>query len=187
MEYTYRKSAFEKPRTYALDENALVIRGEDMSTQSIPYNDIVFVNLVYTPTRSNSNLYMAIIKSNSAKKIKISNQEYVKLATFENRSKDYVKFIKAFHEKLFQFRMGIKFKKGVGTGLFILYMAIFWISGLVFLGCSGGSFYVGQWIMGIIFFLATLLNLRLSLQYKKKNKPGVYDPKRIPTKILPSV
>jgi hypothetical protein len=184
MKYSYRKSAFDKEKSYELTQSGIKVVDHKGNESLTAYSDITEINPSFVSTKNNS-FYQCKIKVSSGPELLFKSQHYKGLANFENRNEDYTAFIKGLHKIVNATNLNIKFKKGIGTIAYILSMVIFVITGLLFPITSVFLLIGGQIVYGGIGALVSVLLIFRMINFSKKNKPGSYSADALPDNLLP--
>lgn len=185
MKYSYRKSAFEKEKSYELTQTGIKVVDHEGNESLTAYSDIIEVNPSFVSTKNNS-FYQCKVKMSTGPELLFKSQHYKGLANFENRNEDYSEFIKGLHKILNANNFNMKFKKGVSPIAYILSMVVFIIAGLLFPIMSIFLLIGGQVVYGGIGVLASALLIYRMLNYTKRNKPGTYLANAVPGSLLPT-
>lgn len=184
MIYSFRKSAFEKEKSYKLTKDGIQITDHNGSVSLAKYADILQVNLSFVSTKHNS-FYQCELKLKTGSGLLLKSQHFAGIANFEDRNADYAKFISGLHEILNASGLNIKYKKGISSLGYFASMAVFIIAGILFPIVSIGMLIGGQIIFGALgVFVSIMLFLRMK-KYMKKNKPGTYTPDQLPETLIP--
>jgi len=184
MNYSFRKSAFEKEKSYELTQDGIKITDHEGIVSLVKYADILQVNLSFVSTKHNS-FYQCDLKLKTGSSLLFKSQHYAGIANFEDRSADYSDFINGLHKILNASGLGIKYKKGISSVGYYASMAVFIIAGILFPIVSIGMLIGGQIIFGALgVFVSIMLFLRMK-KYMKKNKPGEYTPDQLPETLIP--
>ena len=171
--YNNRISALTKEKTYQLTDIGLGDEGGMWK-----FDDINRVELKFTPTKHYGGIYQCIVHSHFGKAI-ISNRKYLSPANFSYQNEEFNGFIRALHEKLANVE-GIEFRRGLSKSSFYTQLvAMLIIMPLVI----SVMLAFGQLIIAGLMLLIVLIRL---VPFFKKNKPGNYDPRNIPDRLLPS-
>ncbi|MFY0650532.1 MAG: hypothetical protein JXQ96_00795 [Cyclobacteriaceae bacterium] len=184
MKYSFRKSAFDKDKTYELTQTSISITDHEGRTTDTPYSDIETVNLQFVSTKNNS-FYQCELKLKNGSKILLKSQHYKGIANFEDRKEEYSLYISGLHKILNASKLDIKYKKGISPVAYFLSMAIFILTGFLFPIIAIVMLIGGQLLFGLAgLFVGIMLILKM-LKYAKKNKPGTYSPDDLPESLLP--
>ena len=184
MIYSFRKSAFEKEKSYELTQDGIKITDHEGAVSLVKYSDILQVNLSFVSTKHNS-FYQCDLKLNAGNNLLFKSQHFAGIANFEDRGTDYANFITGMHKILNAAGLNIKYKKGISSLGYFASMAVFIIAGIIFPIVSIGMLIGGQIIFGIVgIFVSIMLFLRMK-KYMKKNKPGAYTPDLLPQTLIP--
>lgn len=185
MEYAFRKSAFEKEKTYALIKEGIEVTDHEGSKTLWKYLDIVQVKTSYGASKNNS-FYQCVLKMANGTSLLLKSQHYRGIADFEDRNETYSAFVQGLHKLLALANPHVEYKKGIGLIGYIASMIIFIVAGLFLPIFSIGALIAGSLFYGIVGILASLFLILKMVTYSKKNKPGKYAPDNIPAKLLPT-
>ena len=183
MIYHYRRNATEPTTSLTPGDLALdVVRGTVRTP--IPYAEITRVRLVYNPSRINTARFECHIYHRGGDKLVITSTSFTGFGRYENQQAAYRECIEAIHERLGTLK-GIDFISGdtpkrywsslgcAGTGLMGTLLVLF-VAGLI-----------TKLAVDVAVLVVLVLTVPWMLKYAKVNKPGAYDPKEIPTDLLP--
>ncbi|MEQ9285262.1 MAG: hypothetical protein RIG77_00050 [Cyclobacteriaceae bacterium] len=186
MKYSFRKSAFEKEKSYELTTDGIRIVDHEGKESLVEYTAILRVNPAFVSTKSNS-FYQCTLKLKNGESVLLKSQHYVGLANFEDRNESYVNFVKGLHKILSTANPGIEYKKGIGKLAYLASMLLFVIAGVAFPIVAIAMLIGGQLLYGGIALLASILLIFRMINYSKRNKPGTYTPDALPDTLLPSL
>lgn len=185
MEYTLRKWALEKEKTYGLTKEGIEVADHEGNKTLYPYSDMVLVHTSYTASKNNA-FYQCKLKMGDKSSILLKSQHYRGLADFEDRNEEYSAFIQGLHKLLALANPDVTYKKGIGIVGYIASVIIFIITGVLFLPLiSISALFTGNMLYGIVGIIASIFLIIKMVKYTKKNKPGKYTPDSIPTNLLP--
>lgn len=172
MQYTNRLDFRQENITYELTE-----AGIDSNVGLLPFKDITEIHLSYEPTKNYGNIFKCAITAKN-RSLTLSNRRYISIGNFEYHSEQYSAFITTLHAQLSY--QSAQFTRGKSKSRYWLEIPIVIISFtiLTMLISSFGTIY-----MGLSFLAISLYKL---IPYYKLNYPGTYDPKQIPTNLLPT-
>jgi hypothetical protein len=181
--YHARHDVLEPACTFRLTVTGLSIDAGG-PVQVLPYSEISRVGLRFFPTRVQTNRFECLIDARS-RTLKIGNEFYRGIASFDDRSAEYRIFVTELCRRLAAAQPDTEFFAGRAAWAlaleygFLLLMALFlgWI-----LWLTGGTFRFLIWVkLAIVaFFLPTLV------RYVKRNRPVRFDPRAIPEDVLPA-
>lgn len=185
--YTHRLSALTKLREYRLTNDALIYKDENSSPVTIPYGIFSKVTAEFAPSRVQPNRYFLHLYGSNNGKIDITNTHFAGIGDLEDRSKAYVPFAIALHNKILVNNPAINFEKATTWGgyffsiiIVLFLLCIVAVAGFLFV--VSGLFWVTLIKLALIVYYFPSL-----IRYVKRNKPGKYDPLNLNQEILPSV
>lgn len=182
--YTFKKSLFEKERTYELAEDGLTISEDGQMIRFIPFADVRSVRLYYKPGRYNNFNYVCEIDYKGGAHL-ISSSHYVSLGNFENRNRFYSPFIQTFIKKINQKNPSAQLVAGHSQIRYFLYLLI--SIGSIFL--IGFSLFLFPIVMGGFLLILRILFIvylgYYTLIMMKKNVPKKIVRGIIPEKAIP--
>ncbi len=180
MNYTFRKSAFEKPCTWTITAQGLLYESHPEGHQYlIPYKSITFVRLQFQPYhRYRHNNYRCRIKSTLGIS-DILSTSYVDFSKFTDQAETYTAFIKALLALLRKENPNCKLYSGQTTqafygNLILLLISVFtlcWLS--LFLPLQGKLVGIG------LLLIAAWSYLRMSFVVNLPRKIGGDIPKYV--------
>jgi len=178
MIYTYKKSFTDTETTYELCEEKMTIKNPDY-LMTIAYDQIKCVRLRYNYSRSKNNEFFCRIILREGKSIEFSNKYYSGFAKFYDQSEEFNKFVKRLHQNLVTYKKNIVFIGGItNRGYFTKFALIFLIIiGLTILLYS---------LIGTFGIILPLIFLGRVFYYFHRNKPIIYEPGKVPERLLPS-
>lgn len=185
LRYNYRKSALEKEKTYELTKDGIEVTELNKPSTITAYEEITEVNLSYAPTKY-ATVYQCSVKADRSHGFLLKSHHFAGLADFEDRSTEYVSFVKGLHKILHVKAPGAKFRKGIKPAAYVFSMIMFGIAGLVFPLMTILALFFGNYISGGIGVIACLFLFLKMRSYMKKNKPGTYSPQELPESLLPT-
>ncbi len=186
MEYTFRKSAFEKEKTYTLTKEGIEVTDHEGAKYLYEYVNVIEVKTSYAASKNNS-FYQCAVKMANGASLLLKSQHYRGLADFEDRNEAYSVFVTRFHNLLAAANPLVVYKKGIGLVGYIASMLIFVIAGLILPIISIGALFTGSLLYGIVGILASIFLMIKMVRYARKNKPGKYAPNDIPGNLLPGI
>ena len=185
MEYAFRKSAFEKEKTYVLTKDGIEVSDPDGPKTVYKYADIEQVNTSFAASKNNS-FYQCRLKLTNGLSLSLKSQHYRGIADFEDRDEAYSTFVTRLHKLLAVSNPHVVYKKGIGMIGYIASMLVFTIAGLLLPIGSIAALITGSILYGVIGVIASILLILRMVKYTRKNKPGKYSPDNIPKTLLPS-
>lgn len=186
MKYSFRKSAFEKEKSYELTKEGIKVVDHEGKESLVEYTAILRVNPAFVSTKSNS-FYQCTLKLKNGESVLLKSQHYVGLANFEDRNEPYVNFVKGLHKILSTANPDIEYKKGIGRIAYLASMLLFVIAGIAFPIVAIAMLIGGKWLYGGIALVSSVLLIFRMVNYSKRNKPGTYMPDAMPDTLLPSL
>ncbi len=183
MEYIQRLHHFRSTRTWYLTEDHIGWSDEDGVTSQIQYRNINKVRMRYEPSRFETNRFSLIFYSPAEHKI--TNIHYNGVMDFADQSKDFVPFVRAFHEKLSTANARTRYSAGSTNTAYV--MNILLTAFILFTLLAVGFYLINIGFIAIATakFVLILVFLPVIFSLLKKNKPRTYDPRNIPPDILP--
>ena len=183
--YRLRASAFVKPRTYRLTEDALAWEEDGQKPDGVPYGEISEVRLAFAPTRVATNRYRAQIIFRQGGMAELFNMDYRGFADFAEHNAEYVAFLTELHRRLAERGKAVVFRQGNSVGAYIgnvaltvfIFMAI--AVAFVMLFSWGGPWVAVAKLAIVLFFVPVLI------RYIRRAKPATYDPLALPADALP--
>lgn len=185
MIYRYRRSALEPETTLAIEDGALrVTRNEAADVWPLP--DIALVRLSFNPSRFDLARYQCRLIRRGGEKLVVTSTSFVGFGRFENQRDGYRDFIAALHQAMIDGgAVGARFMRGDSPKRY-------WSS----LGCAGAGLLmllVALLVTGFIFIPAVaaaklvvlLVTIPWCVKYARVNRPADYDPRSIPSELLP--
>ena len=185
LEYTQRPNLFRKTRTYSLSPRGLEWEEEGAEGEQLDFGDIEAVELKYTPTRYERNLYRLRIRHRGGGQTDLTNGHYLRFASFEDRSPTFVPFVREFHRALAKANPSVCYRRGMSRTGRTWASAACLLGGLILLAVAAYGVSTGHSSLSfasLFLFLAATLVLR---SYFAKNRPGIYDPLELPEELLP--
>jgi hypothetical protein len=186
MEYSTRRTLFEKEKRYLLRDDALEVVDEGGATVTVPYADIAEVSLAYLPSRYHSRIYRCLVRTRTGAKIPILNTHMAGFAKFEDRSAAWSPFVRELHRRLVPRAGSIRFRVGVGAAMWgcMVFALVLLVAAAVAVGAlmSKGAELTGSAMVKIAVLVVLL---PLGVAYLRKNRPKSYDPAQPPADLLP--
>lgn len=181
--YHHIPHAFSGQVSYTVGDSVLEIGGDE--AQSIGYDSISTIILQYDPTRIELNRYITTIVHTNGK-IEITNSSYVSFGEFHEHNEAYCEFIEALHEKASEVNPNISYHQGTTkiNYIFSIFISVFIVVVLLF-----AIFYsFSHQFMGLVAVkvIVLLFSFPYLITYIKNNRPQPYDPKQIPSEVLPN-
>lgn len=186
MLYATRNDAFSPARTFELAAQGVVVDSPDKAKREIPFRDIVGIELAFAPTRPERNRYRCGLLLQKGETIEFFNRTYRGVYDFHDTSAEYVAFVRALHEAVAQRNPACRFAAGVSGGRYALNVAA-----LVFAALVVAVALVCFLLIGLVWVVAVKLILiafyaPAALRWLKRNQPRTYDPRAIPSELLPT-
>jgi hypothetical protein len=179
--YQFRKSLFEKEKTFVISDNAIIIKTA-LTSESISFKDVIKINLMHVPGFRNSpEQYICDIYSRDKGKTRFGNQSFKGFGSFENRYESYKKFVLKLHEILD--KKTISYESGSNS--YSIMLIVFSILLILIGGLSIVGFYLGKLTMGFVMLFGFLLFGFFIRNMLKSLKKSFYNPLDIPIELLP--
>jgi len=186
--YTHRRNALEPEKTVEIDGDALVLREGAAAERRVPLVNIERIRIAFEPTRVQDTLYTCRIwiKGRSSPFTVLHSQSYRGFADFEPHDLAYRGFVEALNAAVAERNPGAKFEAGASSwgyaaniGVLVLgAMALAWV--LLLTGGEGWS------AITITKALLILAMIPLGIAWVRANRPRSYDPRAIPTNVMPT-
>lgn len=183
--YKCRPDLFRTEITYSCDENSFSWSDEKGNSYKIEYKDIYSIRLLFAPSRVNKNQYVIEITDTKGILTKIKNIHFKGVANFEDKSNDYNNFVIELNKNIYKIKPNVIFITGINSGKYYFYLILLGFSFLVLFASLLFMISFGIVWIAIAHILAILYLIPLSKKFMKKNKPGKFDPLKIPDNILP--
>ena len=187
VEYSHRHSFLTNIRTYKLGKKALFWQEGEGVEQYLPYGDIISVEGLFNPSRVQGNRYLLRLKTRSLGNIDITNTSYKSYGEFEEHNQTYLPFVESLHKKINEESPATRFIKGISQAGYvasiitaILLLIVLLVAGYFFLTNGLITVVIIKTIFIIIYYPSLI-------RYIKSNKPGVYDPLKLPHEIFPHI
>ncbi|NWF35887.1 hypothetical protein [Mariprofundus sp. KV] len=185
--YTHRNSLIHENRTYRIGDDALSWQDDNKSGERLLYSDIHSVEAQFAPSRVQSNRYLMRLRTRNNGKIDITNTTYKGIGDFEELNESYVPFVSELHRKIAEMNPAAAFKQGSSWAGYLVAIVVTIALVLVIIGAGVFFLTAGMvWVAAIKLAILIFFFPRL-LRYVKRNKPGSYDPLKLPADILPDV
>jgi len=185
--YRSRAHAFVPERTYRLTEDALTWEVEGKPLDGVHYDEISEVRLAYAPTRFAQNRYRAQVIFRAGGMAEFFNTTYRGPGVFPEQNIEYVAFLAALHEVLAMHGRDVRYRQGnsiaayVGNWLLVTFIAVMLAVVAVMLFAWGGT-----WLV-IVKLVVVAALIPVLIRYMKNARPGDYDPRAIPSEVLPKL
>ena len=177
MKYYNRNSAITQLQVLEILDSKLQISNEQgQVVDSFYYDEIVKVNLLYSPTRINWRNHQTTVFCKNGKKLIFRNYRYKGLANFEEQTEVYEQFVNLLFSKLSH--SSVKFITGFKKPNYILYI-IFMIVMALFMSALTVIMFLQRdnTANAVISIFASLLIWYLAFKVSIIYKPGKYNPK----------
>lgn len=184
--YTFRRSAYQKPRTYELTDQGISISQENRQIALIRYDKIESLRLYYKPERFKTFNYACTVKYIGGS-YSIFSVNYEGIGNFSDQKSTYVPFVESFVEDVFKNHPQIKVYGGMSPAKYWLYLLLILMTFFILLL----SFVFFPYIEPITFILRLIFILYLfyySYKMMKNGKPRVISEMAdIPDNVLPKI
>jgi hypothetical protein len=184
--YTFRKSAIEKPQHWELTEQGLLHAQQGRREILTPYAEIQNIRLLYLPNnRYRLNNYCCKITMANKTVHDINSCTYQSFATFGDQAETYIPFVKELVQKVKAANPGCKILAGqtpfayYGNIVFVVVAVTFVFLLFSWLPVDYGKFYI---IIKLILIAYMGIYLAKSIRV---NKPKQLDGTEIPDTVLP--
>jgi len=185
MPYTTRNDALTQKQTFAVEGDHLTITPTNGSPMRVPLDEIAQVWLAYQPTRDEAQRFTCTLVTKAGAKLPFTNREYRGILDFVRHDAEYTAFVREIHHALRR-RKDVAYHGGVGAARHALG------AGCLVLGLVTALIAVAVVLASMGFVLIAVLKLVLigvltprALRWVSRNKPSTYDPRSIPTELLP--
>lgn len=186
MLYRTRNDAFSPAQTFELKPQGVVLGSTGKTTFEIPFQDIARVELAFAPTRPERNRYRCGLTLRGGETIEFFNRTFRGIHDFQDTSAEYVAFVRALHEAVAAHHPACRFAAGVSGGRYALNMAALGFAALVLAVALVCFLLIGLvWVAAVKLLLIAFFT-PASLRWLKRNKPRTYDPRAIPSELLPT-
>jgi hypothetical protein len=179
VEYTFKNNSAEKPLTVILGEFSLSFQADGKEIL-IPYANILSVRLKKSGRR-----FVTIIKPADQPELQISNQYCDSINQLENRSSQYVTFVRVLHFHLKEKSMAYYV---CGNNLQNILLAscasVIMAFGFTY---AIDSFKLNPFNNNITALILSLLSISLIAITNWGHFPNVYKPENIPLQFLPTI
>lgn len=177
MEYTFKNSHAEKPITLVLSEYSITVR-TDGREKIIPYGDIQSVCL-----KRSGRKFFTIIKATNQPEIYISNHYWLSGNETDDKSREYVTFIRVLH---FHLRTKSQAYYVCGNNL----RPIFFAAGFSIIAAFGISYTLENFQLNpfnsmVTSLILSTLGIFVIALLNTGRFPKVYIPENIPLQFLP--
>lgn len=193
-EYLARTSVLTRLSLFRIDGGVLTITPQNSEAkpgeppavpEAIPLSHVTELRLRFFPTRVQTNRYECLVRLRDGLVIKLTNEEYRGVLTFHDRSGEYVRFVRALSLAVAAANPAAKFLTGrpwlpqlLEWGFLAAMVAL-----LAFVLLSVGKIELHSFV--IVKALLVVAFIPLLVQYARKNRPRVYDPRAVPEQVLP--
>lgn len=181
--YLFRKSTFDKEKTFALLPNGLSIQEEQLPEKLIAYSSIRSIRLSYVPDRMRTNNYQCHIETDKDIYLLMS-WSYVSLANFKEDKENYKAFILELIARVHAANPRVLLLSGRPRGAYygsIFFMALAFIVLAILFAKLSAAISGISWLKLVLL----LLMIPLAISYIKKNKPGNFSAAAVPPSLLP--
>lgn len=181
--YRFRKSTFEKEKTFSLLPNGLSIQEEQLPEKVIAYSSIRSIRLCYMPDRMRTNNYQCHIETDKDK-LQLMSWSYVSLANFKEDKENYRALVLELIARVHAANPRVLLLSGRPRGAYygsIFFMAVAFIVLAILFSKLGASISGLSWLK----LALLLLMIPLAISYIKKNKPGNFSAAAVPPSLLP--
>jgi hypothetical protein len=188
MQYSFRTSILESEKTYRLTPEGITISSEGAEPELVRYDEVRALNVQFNGDMHGVSRYRCMLRTDK-KKIALTNAHYVSLGNFQQRDRDYSRFVAALHIQLQPYADRIRFTQGSGVMyysalLFAIVMPPMFAVGLYLLVMKGDSLtFSGRHSLFVMPFLLTLLVIPVL----RKGRPKLYSGKQLPQSFLPAL
>lgn len=179
MEYTFKNDLSEKPITVVLGEYSLSLQ-MDGREMTIPYANILSIRLKRSGKR-----FVTVIKPADQPEVQISNQYVYSNNQYENRSAQYVTFVRVLHFHLKEKSMAYYV---CGNSLQNILLASC-ASVIIAFGLSYAidAIQLNPFNNNITALIFSLISMALIAIVNWGHFPNVYKPENIPLQFLPTL
>jgi hypothetical protein len=183
-EYRSRHDVLEQARTFRLGEAGLLIADDAGPPAVLAYAEIRQVRLRFFPTRVQTNRFECLVDA-PGRTLKFSNEFYRGIASFDDQSASYRKFVTALCRRVAAANPRATFltgRDGWVLGLewsFLLLMALL-LGWILWITDSPLGWLIWVKLGLIVVFLPTLW------RYFKRSRATRFDPQAIPEDVLPA-
>ena len=179
VEYTFKNSLSEKPVTVVLSEYALSYQCDGKETL-IPYANILSVRL-----KRSGKKFVVIIRPADQPEVQISNHYVVESNQTEDRSPQYVTFVRVLHFHLREKSMAYYV---CGNNLQNILLAACGLVIVAFgLSYTMDSFQLNPFNSNITALILSFLSIAIIAIVNWAHFPNVYKPENIPSQFLPAI
>lgn len=181
--YRFRKSTFDKEKTFTLQPNCLNIQQADAAEKNIAYNRVRSIRLSYVPDRMRTNNYQCSIETDKDK-LQLMSWSYVSLANFKEDKENYRALVLELIARVHAANPRVLLLSGRPRGAYygsIFFMAVAFIVLAILFSKLGASISGLSWLK----LALLLLMIPLAISYIKKNKPGNFSAAAVPPSLLP--
>ncbi len=178
MEYTFKNTVSDRACSIVLDRDYFTVQTGGREKQ-IPYSKIRVVRL----SRTNGSSFRMTVKSKNSEKILITNKYYLPTGEYEDRSRQYSDFVKAFHAYL-RDKSNPRFISAENSGTLMLGVLV---SSFTSVFISFVLEFFGVNFIHPALQAALLIGTTVALIYitRTRSEGTTYKPDRIPNEFLP--
>jgi hypothetical protein len=184
VEYTVRRHAFEKQRTWRIDAAGVSWSAEDKSGR-FDFSEISTIRLQWAASRADHARYACQVARANGWTETIVSTHYDGPMQFPDRRGTYLPFVHELVRRTAAANPACHFRAGTTPVRFLgnLTAMIAGLALLALVALTLGVPFTGIVVMKLIVIAALL---PLALAWFKKNRPRPFDPANIPADILPS-
>jgi hypothetical protein len=177
-EYRVRQHAFEQERVWRVGPEGLSWDGGDKKGH-FPFRDIRAIRLSYTPTRFDFARYRCSVTRFNGWREEIVSTSYAGIGSFEDRSKDYGRFVRSLVAHAAKGNPAIRFEAGESQlkywGSIAILVGAFALLALVIFSIGFNPTWIIIAKLVVIAFL-----FPICLRWMRKNRPQRFSPDSIP-------
>jgi hypothetical protein len=183
-----RRSLIDSERTIRIDGDSLVLKEGEAPEQRVALRDVARIRLAFGPTRVQDGLYICSIwrKGHARPWVTLHSQSYRGFADFEDHTEAYRTFVQALNDAVARSNPAAKFEAGSSTFMYALNI-----------GCLGLGAIALAWVLiitngegwseiTITKAFLVLGMIPLGIAWISANRPRTYDPRSIPTNVMPA-
>jgi hypothetical protein len=180
MEFTCRFSPITKGKTFILGADCLTIFSKGKIERTLPYNDILIIQLYHNPSKHDWKVYICEITSRHGKKYRLCNKSYPGIVP-KDKSDEYIMFVEELHRRVSAMNQNVEYIGGQKSKTYYIVMigAMSFFLGLGIILSIYARYAV---FVGLIIVITWLIWLTWTLI---KNRPVKYNPLDIPPRLLP--
>jgi hypothetical protein len=178
VEYTFKNALTEKVQTVILNQSNLVVQTADKE-EAIAYASIHMVRL----SKANGNVFRITVLAENHNPISISNKYYLPGGICEDRSRQYVAFVRALHYHLKEKSVAI-YSSGFSLNLLFAWLLISAFASVFvsFISEYFGLSLVNPFLQAIVL---TVVLMFIIFLLNRGRLPKTYPPSEIPFQFLP--